>query len=437
MCGRSSCATVHLTTGHSTSSTSTSKCWVCGKVGHRAASCWYNSQKNINNVQQQQLPPKQQQFQLQGTSDQPIAYMPPEGITTFNFQQVAQQQQLQLQYQPVRPALPSTSASSVTRVSTPGPHIYDISSINNMYSCGGAQPLGIGGHRHYFDINQLNREHLQDLPRGSLRRWAILCDTGAVTSVAPRNVADHIPLQPHYTQLSLSTATNQPIHIYGYKDVLLICNNTSTARNFSVEHQGESEPLYHHRSHLFIDAMAFDIDHRVHHHWVQYIQQYGFYGEQHILLNSDEPQHHSGEALPAQSLRSPILPSQQEQDTHSLTHQPYRSWCRVCQQAKGRGGQHRRQHQQEENVSFIQLDYTFTRHPHQAPQRQGRQTTFTILTAIESTIGLRLAVLTSKKGYTPHQAAQLHRWIIKHGFTKSVLQSDHNISDAVGEYSRH
>ena len=86
-----------------------------------------------------------------------------------------------------------------------------------MYSCGGAQPLGIGGHRHYFDINQLNREHLRDLPQGSLRRWAILCDTGAVTSVAPRNFADHVPLQPHYTQLSLSTATNQPFTSTGTK----------------------------------------------------------------------------------------------------------------------------------------------------------------------------------------------------------------------------
>ena len=159
-------------------------------------------------------------FQLQGSSDQPIACTPPEGITMFNFQQIPQQQQPQLQHQPVRQALPSTSASSVTRVSTPGPHIYDISSINNMSSCGGGQPPGIGGYHHYFDIKQLNREHLRDLPRGSLRRWAILCDTGAVTSVAPRNFADHVPLQPHYTQLSLSTATNQPIHIYGYKDIL-------------------------------------------------------------------------------------------------------------------------------------------------------------------------------------------------------------------------
>ena len=48
--------------------------------------------------------------------------------------------------------------------------------------------------------------------------------------------------------------------------------------------------------------------------------------------------------------------------------------------------------------------------------------------AIESTTGLGLAVLTSKKGYTPYQAAQLHRGIIKHGFTKGVLQSDHETS---------
>ena len=42
-----------------------------------------------------------------------------------------------------------------------------------------------------YDINQLNREHLRDLPRGLLRRWGKLCDTVAVTSVAPRNFADH------------------------------------------------------------------------------------------------------------------------------------------------------------------------------------------------------------------------------------------------------
>ena len=82
-------------------------------------------------------------------------------------------------------------------------------------------------------VNQLNREHLQDLPRGLLRRWGILCDTGAVTSVASRNFADHVPLQPHYTQLALSTATNQRIHIYGYKDKLSDDIDFKTRKRFN------------------------------------------------------------------------------------------------------------------------------------------------------------------------------------------------------------
>ena len=68
-----------------------------------------------------------------------------------------------------------------------------------MYGCGGGQPPGLGGQRHYFDINHLNREHLRDLPRGLLRRWGLLCDTGAVTSVAPRSFADHVPPLNHTT----------------------------------------------------------------------------------------------------------------------------------------------------------------------------------------------------------------------------------------------
>ena len=79
---------------------------------------------------------------------------------------------------------------------------------------------------------------------------------------------------------------------------------------------------------------------------------------------------------------------------------------------------------QEENVIIAQLDYTFTNDPHQAPQRSGRPHTYTILTAIKSTTRLCTAVLTSKKGYTPHQVAQLHRWIAKQSFEKSILQSD-------------
>ena len=123
--------------------------------------------------------------------------MPPEGIATFNFQQSPQQQAHQAQYHQVRQALLSTTSAKSTRMSTPSPTIYDIRAINNEDIREGEHPLGIGGHRRLFNVNQLKRKHLwvRDLPRGLLRRWGRLCDTGAVTSVAPRNFADHVPLQ--------------------------------------------------------------------------------------------------------------------------------------------------------------------------------------------------------------------------------------------------
>ena len=89
--------------------------------------------------------------------------------------------------------------------------------MNTEDICQGEEPLSIGTNRHLFsiNINHLNRKRLRDLPRG-LRRWGILRESGAVTSVAPRNLADHVPLQPHYTQLDLSTATYQPIHSFEF-----------------------------------------------------------------------------------------------------------------------------------------------------------------------------------------------------------------------------
>ena len=148
------------------------------------------------------------------------------------------------------------------------------------------------------------------------------CYVGCTVQLAPRNFADHVPLQPHYTQHSLSTATNQPIHNYGYKDILLICKNIyfpvrlcicdvrapplglhdifdsgiilhiNSKDSSTIVHQGEIEYLYHHRSHLFIDAMAFNIDHKIHQHWAHYIQQHGFDSDRCILMNGiDEHQH--------------------------------------------------------------------------------------------------------------------------------------------------
>ena len=73
---------------------------------------------------------------------------------------------------------------------------------------------------------------------------------------------------------------------------------------------------------------------------------------------------------------------------------------------------------------------------HQAPQQSGKPHTYTILTAIESTMGLCTAALTSKKGYTPHQEAPTtslgcEAWLYKEHLTVGCG----NIIDAIGQYN--
>ena len=147
-------------------------------------------------------------------------------------------QQPQLQYQQVRQALPSTtSASSV--ICDKSVHS-KTSHPRRQFHQQHVQLRGRTTTRYrtssLLDINQLNREHLWDLPRGLLRRWEILCDTGVVTSVAPRNFAEHVPetvpLQPHYTQLALSTA--HPINPFTSMATKTSCSSAINKVSFAV-----------------------------------------------------------------------------------------------------------------------------------------------------------------------------------------------------------
>ena len=42
----------------------------------------------------------------------------------------------------------------------------------------------------------------------------------------------------------------------------------------------------------------------------------------------------AGEAQLPNSSKPPQLPTEEERLLHELTHQPYRSWCEVCQRSK-------------------------------------------------------------------------------------------------------
>ena len=136
------------------------------------------------------------------------------------------------------PLLPP--ASSTTRLNTPGPSIYDISAISPEDICEGCQLPGLGNSCRLFNVNQLNRERFRDLPRGVLRRWGILCDTGAITSVTPRNFADHVPLQPHTTHNSHSL--QQPINLFASMATETSCLFATTSASQCSSTSATSRP---------------------------------------------------------------------------------------------------------------------------------------------------------------------------------------------------
>ena len=56
--------------------------------------------------------------------------------------------------------------------------------------------------------------------------------------------------------------------------------------------------------------------------------------------------------------RSPGCPTHEEIEHHNVTHLPYRSWCPVCVQARGKEDDHRRNKKKpEETVPTIVMDY--------------------------------------------------------------------------------
>ena len=99
-----------------------------------------------------------------------------------------------------------------------------------------------------------------------------------------------------------------------------------------------------------------------------------------------------------------------------MTHIPFQPWCVVCQEAKGRASQHRKQ-RASTKTSRIQLDYAYIRQP------QDKEPT-TILTWVESLTGLAGSLMTAKKGVTQAQLDAVITFIKRQGFSQSTLQCD-------------
>ena len=60
------------------------------------------------------------------------------------------------------------------------------------------------------------------------------------------------------------------------------------------------------------------------------------------VAEEEDADEEEDEAMRCRVCKDPGEPSQRERDEHDVTHLPFRSWCRVCLEAKGKEDPHKR-----------------------------------------------------------------------------------------------
>ena len=143
----------------------------------------------------------------------------------------------------------------------------------------------------------------------------------------------------------------------------------------------------------------------------QIIAEIGFEVNSESCLNNSlgEDDDSNQEANPAQCFNMPEAVSAAEREAHSLTHMPFRSWCTVCQRAKGQ--QHYHQSKQKA-LNVIQLDHSFYK------------VNLKALTFVETVTSISGAVIVPDLSVNKVAIKALKKFIAINGFAKSVLQSD-------------
>ena len=140
--------------------------------------------------------------------------------------------------------------------------------------------------------------------------------------------------------------------------------------------------------------------------------------------HDEEQQHEHHEAHRARGLRQPQQPTPQQIAEHSLTHLPYRNWCPICVQGKGRQDNYKKQQSRQ---PVIQVDFAYIK-SQQDPK------TIPVLTAVDATTQLCVAVMVpDKPSMMDYMINNLQAFIFERGRTQCILQSDHE--DTLKGYS--
>ena len=328
------------------------------------------------------------------------------------------------------------------------------SAVSSVFASGQGQ--GFSGH-------QLRINHLSIT---ASRVSRTLGNTGAVASIAPQSFVPHIPIKEKSETLTSVNGGN--IKVLGIKYVTFItgrviireshlscqlphcrkcqkphhwsgCNSSQSTSSSSswkgkciLQQHHHKALLHYHQSHYYASGLVLP-DHVQGHHLRWSDPQFTILDSQsasNIIAEIDDKiisdsrkiilEEESQEDLSQQSqvphcLKVPSTPSSAERKLHELTHLPFRSWCEVCQRAKGLQGQHK--HQSQKKSSVIQLDHSFYKVP-------GSVQNLKVLTFTETSTSICGAVIVPDLSANQVGIKALKQFIMVNGFTHSVLQCD-------------
>ena len=129
----------------------------------------------------------------------------------------------------------------------------------------------------------------------------------------------------------------------------------------------------------------------------------------------EEDEEDNQQAIRARATTMPKQPTEQEIIEHNLTHMPYRSWCPICIQGRGRADAHP---QRSSNRPIIQIDFAFLK-------GFENQYTTPVLTAIDIETGLCSATLVPNKATMMDFCVNtVIAFIMETGRTSAMVQSD-------------
>ena len=141
------------------------------------------------------------------------------------------------------------------------------------------------------------------------------------------------------------------------------------------------------------------------------------------------------ECEPRRALPDPGQPTQEEFEEHCIDHANYRSWCKFCVQARGRGEPHRhgRQCGRGRRVPCFQFDYLFATKNGKILSREelladdSEELSLKFLVAKDSWTKAIFAHVVDKKGvdeqnYIIDRLMEDLKWL---GFSRVSLRSDH------------